>query len=154
MSVELVVLSDHRLISKEEWQRAINAEGLGIQLPLGDLIEDLEGFLPVRSNGAATGFECDHCDAGEVLALYPNVKFERPWLYGLVFRFTDFDACVAAYISAAVYAKASNGVLFDPQEGLVMASEEALGRIEQVRRDIAKWRKLVLSTATRVGGEL
>lgn len=154
MAIELIVLSDHRLVSVEEWQRSIDAEGFSIGLPDDVSVERLEGFLPVRSNGVATGFECDHCDVQEVLTLYPNVKFKRIWRYGLAFRFGDFDACLAAYISAAAYAKASDGILFDPQEGLVMSPPEALGRIAQMRRDIARWRQLVLSTATHVGDKV
>jgi len=154
MSVELMVLSERRLNSMADWQHAIDAGGLRVALPANMLIERLEGFLPVRSNDTMTGFECDYCDIREILALYPNVIVGRSWPYCLVFRWGgDFEACIAAYISAAAYAKASDGILFDPQDGSLMSSQEALTEIVRMRDDFKKWSTLARITAERIGGD-
>ena len=58
MSIDAYVFSDEPLSSLREWQRAIDAERLNIVLPADGLIRELHGFLPVDSNGVATGFEC------------------------------------------------------------------------------------------------
>jgi hypothetical protein len=135
MSVELMVLSERRVASMPDWQQAIDMEGLSVTLAADASIEMLDGFLPVRSSDTQTGFECDHCEVEEILTLYPNVNFGRRWSYGLVFRWGgDLDACLAASISAAAYAKASGGVVFDPQEGSVTSFQEAFIQAKEMRR--------------------
>ena len=154
MSVELIVLSERRLNSMADWQHAIDAEQLHIALPTGISIDGLDGFLAVRSNGTMTGFECDYCDVQEILSQYPSATFGRSWPDGLIFRWGgDFDACLAAYASAAAYAKASGGVLFDPQEGSLMSWGEALAQIDHMRQEFKKWSALPRIMAERIGGE-
>lgn len=152
MSVELMVLSDRRLSSMSDWQRAIDTEGLHLALPADISIEMLSGFLPVRSNDTGTGFECDYFDVQEILADYPDVNFGRSWRCCLVVRWNgDGDACLAASIAAAAYAKASEGIVFDPQDGVVMSAQEALAQIPDIRRELEKWRGFGRVIAERIG---
>jgi hypothetical protein len=150
--MELMVLSDRRLPSIAYWQDAIATEGLRVtlltELPLGKL----DGFVPVRSNDTMTGFECYHCDAREIFEQYADMRFGRSWRNGFIFRWGgDFDACVAVYAAAAAYAKASDGVLFDPQEGLLMSWQEALAEITRMRQEFKKWSALPRTIAERIG---
>jgi len=48
MSIEIFVLSDRRLGTIEEWQKAIDAEGFDLRLDVSRPIEDLSGYLPAH----------------------------------------------------------------------------------------------------------
>jgi hypothetical protein len=139
MSMEITVLSDRRLRSLAEWQRAIDAEALGIALPTDTSIDELHGFLPVRWNGVATGFECSHCDPAEIMTLYREIAFGRKWTHALDFIWGgDFDEGLTAYMAAAAYAKAADGVVFDTQDGIVMSPQRALEVAREMKREIPK----------------
>jgi hypothetical protein len=152
MSMELIVLSDRRLSSIADWQQAIDAEKLHLTLSTETPIDGLSGFLPVRSNDAAmTGFECYLDDAQEIFELYPDVKFGRSWSNSLTFRWgSDLDECLAACAAAAAYAKATGGVVFDPQDGRLMSWQETLAEIPIIRRESDKWKDLPRILAERI----
>src|SRR6187402_2633803 len=140
MSMELMALSDRRLPSTVDWQQAIATEGLHVTLLTEFPIDKLDGFVPVRSNDIMTGFECYYCDFQEIFADHPEVRFGRSWSNCLIFRWgSDLDECLAAYAAAAAYAKASDGILFDPQEGLLLSWQEAPAEIPIIRREAEKW---------------
>lgn len=144
MSIEIYVFSDRRLPSLVEWQRSIDAEGIALFLPSDTSISDLRGYLPVRVGTMPIGFECDHWDAQGLIAFYPDVEFGRPWSYCLAFRWgSDFDEGLAAYEAAAAYAKATNGVVFDPQDGVVMSPQRAFEVARQMQADMPKMKEAV-----------
>lgn len=66
---------------------------------------------------------------------YEKVNFVRdwkcllaiPWIHG-------FDGLTAAWMAATAYARATSGVVFDPQEGKVFDPAEALKVIEDMER--------------------
>lgn len=68
MSMDLYILSNRAARSMVEWQSAIDADGFQILLDPTAVFEDLSGFLPVRLDGAGTGFEVDHEDAPALIA--------------------------------------------------------------------------------------
>jgi hypothetical protein len=154
MSMELMVLSDNRLPSIAIWQQAISTEGLRVTLLTEFSIDRLDGFVPVRSNDIMTGFECYHCDAREIFEQYPGVGFGRSWSDGFIFRWGgDLEECLAAYAAAAAYAKASDGILFDPQGGTLMSWQDALAAIPRIRQESEKWSALPKALAERIGGD-
>lgn len=138
MSVDLYVLSDRRLDSIAEWQQAIDGERPQLVLPTDTTIDELSGFLPVRWSGSPTGFECDHIPAREVLKSRDVVDFGREWACALAFYTHGFEELLAAYIAAAAYAKAAGGVVFDPQQTLVMSPLRAFEMAGELEREIPK----------------
>jgi hypothetical protein len=135
MSIEVSVLSDRRLASTAEWQRAIDAEGFPLQLDPEVAIESASGFFPARFGDKITGFECYHDDAGEMMDEYPDVDFGRRWAYALSLRIMgDFDELRASYMAATAYARATDGVVFDTEGGEVMSPDKAA----EVTRDIER----------------
>ena len=52
-----VFLSCARLPTAHEWQRALDAAGLPLQLDTDVNLHDFMGFLPVSYRGQASGFE-------------------------------------------------------------------------------------------------
>jgi hypothetical protein len=150
MSMDLYILSDRRLNSLREWQRVIESERLDLVLPDG-LINELRGFLPIHSNGVATGFECSPRDAHEIMNLYSAVDFGRRWGHCLAFTWRgDLDECLAASSAAAAYAKATGGVVFDPQDSLVFSDQHALQRAREMNRDKDKWKRAVADAVAGV----
>jgi len=152
--MELMVLSDRLLPSIADWQDAIATEGVRVTLLTEFPIGELDGFVPVRSNNIMTGFECYHCDAQEIFEQYPDMRFGRGWRNGFIFRWSgNLDECLAAYAAAAAYAKASDGVLFDPQEGSLLSWQEALAEVPRIRQESEKWSALPKALAERIGGD-
>jgi len=135
MSMEIYVLSDERLGSIAEWQRAIDANNFALELSAERSFSALKGFLPVRWNANPTGFECDHWDAAALMADYADINLGRRWKYALAFRWgADLHACVAAYIAGAAYSQATRGVVLDCEQGKIISSQQAT----EVARDIDK----------------
>jgi hypothetical protein len=77
MSMEIYVLSDVRLTSIADWQRAIDAEGFALTLSNARPFAELRHFLPIQMAGTQTGFECDHWDPRDILQGYSDVRFDR-----------------------------------------------------------------------------
>jgi hypothetical protein len=143
MSMEILVLSDRTLDTLEHWQQCISAHGVPLELPVETAIHDLKGFLPVRSEGQATGFECDHSPANEVMEIYGDVDFGRLWKHALAFNWHGPDEGLAAYQAAAAYAEATHGIVFDPQDGVVMDPRRAFGVAEKMKADFSKIKDLL-----------
>src|SRR5262245_31117271 len=120
MAVEIYVLSDRRLKSLTEWQRAIDAESFPFPLRLAAdaSFDDLNGFLPARYENAPSGFECDHWDSRSIIADYPHIGFGHAWKYALAFRFgVKPGELESAWMAATAYARATRGLVFDTEEG-------------------------------------
>ena len=120
MSTELHVLSDRRLNSVTEWQRAIDAEGYQLRLAADVSLATASGMLPVTLEGKQTGFECYHDDAMETMRFLGVSNFTHFWNYALGLRLGgDFSALEAAWMAATAYAAATGGIIFDHEEGKV-----------------------------------
>jgi hypothetical protein len=126
MSMELYVFSDRRLISIGAWQRAIDTEGFPLRLSAGIPFSALQGALPVKFRGKSTAFECDHWNATEYMAEFPNIDYGRRWKYALAFRWgADAYAGAAAYLAGSAYAQETGGVLLDCEEGKIISAKRA-----------------------------
>src|SRR5215210_4243737 len=126
MSVEAYVLSNRRLSSQAEWQRAIDAAGFSVQLISETPLLERRGQLPARWRDREAGFECGQGPAAELMQDYPEVDFGGRWEHLFAFRWSTLPGCAAAYCAGAAYAAAVDGVIFDPQEGTVIMPDEAL----------------------------
>jgi hypothetical protein len=125
MSMEMFVLSDRELSSIAEWQAAIDAKGFPLKMDDTNL-KAHSGFLPARLNGKLTGFECDHFPAAEFMSETPEVDFGHDWMFVLAFRWIgNFKEMTAAWMAAAAYAAATEGVVLDDQEPKIRTAAEA-----------------------------
>ncbi len=135
--MEIYVLSDKRLSSVKEWQQAIDKEGFALRISADRSFETLKGYLPAWWKGERAGFECGHWDAHELMAECPDVHFGRQWTYALAFRWgADLKACLGAYIAATAYAVASEGVVFDCEEGKVKTPEQARETVREIEVEL------------------
>jgi hypothetical protein len=146
--MEIFVLSDRRLTSMAEWQRSLDTARLGITMSTDVLLDKLSGFLPVGSGKIKTGFECDYCPALEVIKLYGRVDFGRTWLFALAFNWQGIDECFAAYAAASAYALAVDGVVFDPQDGIVMPPQQALEVTAKIKADLSGTKQTLRALAS------
>jgi hypothetical protein len=135
MAMEIYALSDRRLTSMAEWQRAIDVERFPFPLTLSvsTPFAQLHGFLPVRYEKAQTGFECDHWDPQSVIAEYPDISFGRRWKFALAFRFGGRPGELeSAWMAAAAYTRATRGVVFDTEEGRIFEPNDAAQLIRKI----------------------
>ena len=139
MSIEIFVLSDRRLGTIEEWQKAIDAEGFDLRLDSSRPIEELSGYLPAHKGDRLAGFECDHFDPADLLDDCPDIDFGRRWKEMLAFRFGgDFHALWGAFAAAAAYARATGGIVFDGEAGKVLTPDEAAESARSTEPELEK----------------
>ncbi len=139
MAMELHVLSDRRLGSIAEWQRAIDAEGFPLRLAADVDLAQANGFLPARLRSKQTGFECFHDRADETMDFLGRINFDHPWKFALGFRWIGDPAELeAVWMAAAAYAVATGGIIFDPQETEVFTPVRARETVRQIERDVIK----------------
>jgi hypothetical protein len=139
MSIEIFVLSDRRLSSIGEWQRAIDTAGFNLKLDTSRPFEALSGHLPAHRGGEHAGFECDHWNPKDVMdeEYCGAIDFGRPWTQALAFRFGgDFHALWGAYAAAAAYASATAGVVFDSESGEVLPPDAAVDAARDIERNL------------------
>jgi len=137
MSMEIYALSDKQLNSLAEWQKVIDAENFSLELSVDRPFQALRGFFPVKVLGAQTGFECDHWAPRDVQETYADVGFGHDWRYCLAFRWgADLKACLGAYMAAAAYASATNGVVFDCEQGTLLSAHEAVQSARDVEQQL------------------
>jgi hypothetical protein len=146
--MELWVLSDKQLGSVAEWQIAINTEGMPLTLSDEKALDKIDGFLSARLREQPTGFECNHGPAAEFMRDMPKVDFGHAWKYVPALRWrADFNELRAAWIAGSAYARATDGIVFDDQEGKIRNAAEA---IETARRECEAADPVVGSSVDRV----
>jgi hypothetical protein len=131
MAMEMWVFSNRRVESIAEWQRAIDSENYPLKLSIETPFEDLKGFLPATLYEEATGFECDHRPAEEFIRYMqremPDLNLGHDWEFVLAFRWRgDLDELLAAWMAAAAYASATDGIILDDQEAKIRTAAEAI----------------------------
>lgn len=127
MSMELWILSDKKLDSITQWQAAIDAEGYPLRLSAETPFEVLNGFLPSLLQGDLTGFECYHESTAEFVRGNPDIHLNHDWKCVLAIRWlgSKRNELLAAWIAAAAYAQATDGVIIDDQEEKIWNAAEA-----------------------------
>jgi hypothetical protein len=151
MSMEVFVFSDRRLSSMNEWQRVIDSERLGIVLPVDDSIDGLRGYLPLHHYGKKTGFECRHRDAAEMMTFLHDVDLGPRWAQCLCFIWGgDFDEGLAACMASAAYAKATGGIVYDPQDDVIMSPSEALDLARRMEAELPKAKQIVADAVKKL----
>jgi hypothetical protein len=152
MAMEFHVLSERRLNSIGEWQRAIDAENFQLQLLTNTQLGALSGFVPVRLEGKTCGFECYHGDAVEVMQVDSELDFGGSWTFALSFRIVgDFAELRSAWMAATAYAHATGGVVFDPQEDKLYDYNQARKAVRDIERDWPVMEAVVQATIRKIG---
>ena len=135
MSMEICIFSDTSLESISEWQRAIDAESFALRLSDGKLLTEIAGFLPSYLQDQKTGFECHRVEPHEMFETYPDVQFGHEWKYAVVFVWGgNFKEMQAAWMAATAYARATSGVVFDPQASQILTASQALEVVQDNER--------------------
>lgn len=127
MSMSLWIFSDREVSSVAEWQAAIAAEGYPLQLSSDMIFEELSGFFPMHLRGELTGFECYREDAADVEQADLGVEIDHNWKFLLVFSWlgSKENELLAAWMAATAYARATNGIIYDGEEGKLLTPAQA-----------------------------
>ena len=72
------------------------------------------------------GCEFGPIDREDVINTYDDVDLGGPWLHAFALYWNTLPGFVGAWVCAAAYAKAVNGIVFDPQESLVLCRDAAV----------------------------
>jgi hypothetical protein len=126
MSMEICVFSDTSLGSIADWQKAVDAEGFALRLSKEGSLAELNGFLPATLHDQRTGVECYQVDPREMTDTYDNIQFGREWKHALVLVWGgDFAEMQVAWMAATAYARATSGIVFDPQASQLLTASQA-----------------------------
>lgn len=137
MAMELFVLSDKQLNSVVDWQAAIDREGYPLRLNGNQAIDALKGFLPALLRDTKTGFECNLWPAEEFMREVSSVNFEHEWNYVLALRWGgNLNQVPAVWMAATAYAKATDGVVFDEEEGKIRSAVDARTVVDDIEREL------------------
>jgi hypothetical protein len=135
MSIEIYVLSDTQLNSIAEWQDAIDAEEFPLHLANDVPLDGRGGSLVAHLRDGATCIEYRVEDFDRLKECYKKINFGRDWKYLLAIPWIHgFDGLTAAWMAATAYARATSGVVFDPQESKLFDPAEACKVIEEMER--------------------
>lgn len=139
MSMSLYIFSDRPAESMAEWQAAIDADGFVAELYKPAVFSEFNGFLPVKLDGAGTGFEVDHEDSPALIRELADEGWEvgRQWTQALSFHWGgDYRELIAAYATAGSYARITEGVVFDCQEAKVYQPATVLEMARKMAFDL------------------
>jgi hypothetical protein len=126
MPVELlVVLATSKAPDWSSWNQALWDAHVPASLARSVDLQRHNGFLPVRVQGRATGFYFMEESASDLAVQYPalaSVPLSKPIVYSL--SYGRPEECAAAFLSASVLVSRFQGVVFDPQQGLMLSLEQ------------------------------
>ena len=127
MPVELlVVLATSKAPDWSSWNQALWEAHAPASLARSVDLQHHNGYLPVRVAGRATGFYFAVESAADVTPLYPAlaaVPVIKPIVYSLSYG-AHPEECAAAFLSASVLVSRFEGVVFDPQQGVMLSLEQ------------------------------
>jgi hypothetical protein len=127
VSVELlVILATAKAPDWSSWNQALWEAHLPASLARSVDLQHHNGYLPVRVQGRATGFYFLVEPAADVVAQYPplaTVPVIKPVIYSLSYG-AHPEECAAAFLSASVLISRFEGVVFDPQQGVLLSLDQ------------------------------
>lgn len=135
MSMSVTVFSN-RTATMREWQAGLDADGFDLLLYQSAVFEELRGFLPVRLDGAGTGFEVFHEDCAALVRELGEEGWDvgGPWQYAMSFYFGgDYRELISVLAAAGSYARVTGGIVFDGEEAKVQQPAEVLEEARRLR---------------------
>jgi hypothetical protein len=133
MSMDLYVFVDHRPpLTVLEWQRAIDANHLPLQLDKKIDLRKWSGFFPVVLKNKKTGFYFMSADIKDLGSDIPGINAQASTA-AYDFNFGGhFLEGASAYYMAAALVTSFNGRAFDPQSGKWLDSKELQAIADQM----------------------
>lgn len=126
MPVELlVILATSKAPDWSSWNQALWEAHVPASLARSVDLRRHSGFLPVRVQGRATGFYFMVESASDLAVQYPalaSVPLTKPIVYSL--SYGRPEECAAAFLSASVLVSRFEGIVFDPQQGLMLSLDQ------------------------------
>lgn len=117
MSVDLIVcLRRSAMPSPAAWQQAIAAMGLPVELDTDFDPDTFSGFLPCKLRGALSGFEYFTGRLSSEEAAEMGAPVGADFSVTLVTH-SDLTELACSTVAAGALARASGGLLVDPQSG-------------------------------------
>lgn len=151
MAMEMHVFSDRQLNSIAEWQRAVDQVGYPVRFAPDVQFETMRGFVPATLNGKDAGFECYHDKAAEMMDHYGREYFPDRWAYALGFRWRgDLTEFQAAWMTATAYARATSGIIFDPEAGRTYSAAEAADVVKDIERSLPGIEAVIRETVEKM----
>jgi len=127
MPVELlVVLATSKAPDWSSWNQALWDARAPASLARSVDLQHHNGFLPARVKGRATGFFFVVESATDLAVQYPalaSVPLTKPIVYSLSYG-AHPEECAAAFLSASVLVSRFDGVVYDPQQSLMLSLEQ------------------------------
>jgi len=108
------------------WQQAIRDAGFLIELDTDFDPDTFSGFLPCKLRGAVSGFEYFAAPLSEAEAAEAGAPAGSDFCVTLVTH-SDLRECACSVAASGALARASGGLLVDPQSGESFAAADALG---------------------------
>jgi len=135
----LVVLATSKAPDWSSWNQALWEAHVPASLARSVDLQRHNGFLPVRVQGRATGFYFVEESASDLAMQYPAlaaVPLSKPIVYSL--SYARPEECAAAFLSASVLVSRFEGVVFDPQQGLMLSLEQVNDGARQCLARVSK----------------
>lgn len=125
--MELVVFSAEELNSVSQWQAAVDAEGYPLRLSPDVPFETICGFFPMHLRGELTGFECYRGGLEDFVDRSNSIRLDPGWKSALflVWLGSRENELIAAWMAAAAYARATNGMILDGETGEFNTPDQA-----------------------------
>ena len=127
MPVELlVVLAATKAPDWSSWNQALWEARVPASLARSVDLQHHNGYLPARVQGRASGFYFVVESAADLALQYPalaTVPVSKPIVYSLSYG-AHPEECAAAFLSASVLVSRFEGVVFDPQQGVLLSLDQ------------------------------
>lgn len=123
--MEFYALCKRPIESTHMLQKSINVLGFDLRILSQRSIDQGSGYLPAEWKAQEAGFEIFPFPPNELIETYPETDFEGVWPRVYASSFGTLAGCVGASIAAAALAWATDGIVFDPQDEALMASDDA-----------------------------
>ena len=126
-----VFLDKDAMLSPVQWQDAIQAAGLALQITSDFDVYHFEGFVNATLEGRKAGFEY-YFDAIEADMLDAELKKQINGKTHIVTLVThsDLDKTRSSCLAAAVLCKAVNGFLWDGDEECLYSADDCAGWLQ------------------------
>jgi len=122
----LVVLAATKAPDWSSWNQALWEARVPASLARSVDLQHHNGYLPVRVQGRASGFYFVVESAADLALQYPalaTVPVSKPIVYSLSYG-AHPEECAAAFLSASVLVSRFEGVVFDPQQGVLLSLDQ------------------------------
>ncbi|WP_162244783.1 hypothetical protein [Methylobacterium sp. Leaf469] len=126
MSMDLYVFYDGQFPNLIEWQKTIDGFGFDLKFSRDQILIGEGGLIKAKWKTRDASFEFRPCDFDKLTETYDDIDFGRRWSTAYAFYWSGLPECVAAYIAAVTLAQMRDGVVFDPQDSLILRDQEAI----------------------------